>query len=213
MKNDIARKDNQVKVETVKSNNAKAGFQFNMIKQKVRLSNEKDSFWIDATAMLPAIQNLESARAEGSAVKPSENSIEYLNWLVEQLVASEGIENACKLVLNKCYMIKFNHEIGTILKASYQKLLAENPNMPVNKFDVEKLINDHVDVAYFNENHKWPATEKADKVWNACLKIVKQLAERDNWSDDQERIQRATQKLYSLEVEKAKKQQDLLASL
>ena len=86
MKNDKARTDNQVKAETVSGNNAKADFQYNLIKQRVRLENKSDSFWIDAEAMLPAIQNLESTRAEGSAVKAIEYSSEYLQWLVSQLV-------------------------------------------------------------------------------------------------------------------------------
>ena len=213
MKNDKARTDNQVKAETVSSNNAKAEFQFNSIKQKVRLSNEKDSFWIDATANLPAIQNIESTRAEGSAVKPIEYSEKYLQWLVSQLIATEGIKKACELVLNKCYMIRFNHEIGVILKATYKKLMAEHPDMPVSKFDVEKLINEHPDVQYFNDKHSWPATEKADKLWNSCVKLVNEIAEAKGWSDDKERLEKGYHQMYNKKLAEQQSSADLLNNL
>ena len=162
------------KAETTTSNNATGSYdgKYHLIKQRVRTSNTTDAFWIDAQAMLPAIQNFESARKVGSAIKPTEYTERYLMFLVNELVKSIGIKTACERVLTKCYMIEFNQQIGSLVKAEYAKLMLANPDMPVSKTDVEKLVNNSDLVKFYNKEHKFPASENADSLLNKCKREV-----------------------------------------
>ena len=48
-------------------------------------------------------------------------------------------------------MIEFNHVANSLVKKYYEQLRTAKPNVPVNKFDVEKLVNESQEMQFFNK--------------------------------------------------------------
>ena len=192
MKDDSKRTE----AKTIASNN----MQYNLIKQRVKMNKESDSFWIDASAMLPALQDAESQRAFGSSIKPIAYSKEYAQFLLDELLNNQGVEQTCKRLLTKCYMIEFNHVANSLVKKYYEQLRTAKPNVPVNKFDVEKLVNESQEMQFFNKNHYFEKSAVADPIAREVSKEMKKMqladaeAGKPEWSD--ERKEKVKAELY-----------------
>ena len=204
---------NTAKAETTKGNTAQGSYKYNLIQQKVRIGNKADAFSINVSAMLPAVQDHDSTRE--AKVKPTEYTESYLSFLVAELVQANGIKEACTRVLNKCVMIQLNQAVSVLLKAEYEKAMIENPDKPISKFDLEKLINNSELMRFYNDKHTFPASEKADSTLASTRRKVdkanKQRQENGLPSWTEEEIASKVSALYAIELSKQAEQNALLS--
>jgi hypothetical protein len=201
------------KADISTSNTASASYKYNLIQQKVRVGNKADSFSINVTAMLPAIQDIDSTR--DAKCKPIEYTQAYLDWLIAEMVQANGIKEACTRVFNKCVMIQLNQAVSVLLKAEYEKALIENPDKLISKFDLEKLINNSELIKFYNDKHTFPESERADSMLSSTKRKVdkanKMRVENGNlaWNDTE--VASKISALYAIELAKQAEQNDLLS--
>ena len=190
------------KAETTKGNTAQGSYKYNLIQQKVRVGNSADSFHINVSAMLPAIQDTDSTRE--AKTKPIEYTQSYLNFLIAELVQANGIKEACDRVYNKCVMIQFNQAVGQLLKAEYHKLTSADPTKPISKFDVEKLINESELLKHYNQHHTFPASERTDSMLASSKRKVEKANKlrvengKQAWTNVE--VEERVSKLYKIEL-------------
>lgn len=201
------------KAETSTSNNASASYKYNLIQQKVRVGNSADSFHINVSAMLPAIQDQESTRE--AKTKPIEYTQSYLDFLVAELVQANGIKEACDRIYNKCIMIQFNQAVGQLLKAEYHKLTSANPDKPISKFDVEKLINGSELLKHYNQHHTFPASERTDSMLASSKRKVEKAnklrVENGKTAWNEVEVEERISKLYKIELDIQAERNSLLS--
>jgi len=201
------------KAETTKGNTAQGRFNYNLIQQKVRVGNSADSFHVNISAMLPAIQDTDSTR--DAKTKPIEYTQSYLDFLVAELVQANGIKEACDRIYNKCIMIQFNQAVGQLLKAEYHKLISANPDKPISKFDVEKLINESELLKHYNQHHTFPASERTDSMLASSKRKVEKANKlrvengKPAWNESE--VEERVSKLYKIELDIQAERNSLLS--